>query len=239
MALPLTSGFRVTARDLEILCWIGRQRFAEAGQVARRFAMDERNTYRRLRGLVRGELLDHRRVFHAVPGVYIATRFGLAAAGLVLPGPRLDIRTYAHDLAAVSLLIELEAEFGRAALRTERELRSRDAGNPERPRYAVRRGTNRGRRGLHFPDLAVELDGDKPLAVEIELTAKGATRLDSIVWAYVRGRHIASVRYYAARAAVLGVERAVGRAGAQDLFDIRKLEEHDSCSISNHTVAAA
>ena len=225
MEAALTAGFRVTARDIEMLRWIGRLRFAEANQVARRFAMDERNAYRRLRGLVAGELVSHHRVFHAMPGAYSATPAGLLCAGLGLPRPRLDIRTYAHDRAAASVAIELEAEFGPAALRTERELRSHDSGDPQRPRYAVRRGYERGRGGLHFPDLAVELDAGRPLAVEIELSAKGARRLDSIVRAYVGGRHLDSVRYYAAPAALGAVARAVDRAGAQDLFDIRALEE--------------
>jgi len=214
----------VTARDIEMLRWIGRLRFAEANQVARRFAMDERNAYRRLRGLVARELIVHQRVFHAMPGVYCSTSSGLVCAGLRLPRPRLDIRTYAHDRAAASVTIELEAEFGPPAVRTERELRSHDAGDPPRPRYAVRRGYGLGRRGLHFPDLAIELDDGKSLAVEIELTAKGTRRLDSIVRAYLGGRHHC-VRYYAAPAALGGVERAVARAGARDLFDIRALEQ--------------
>ena len=214
----------MTARDIEMLRWIGRLRFAEANQVARRFAMDERNAYRRLRGLVARELIAHQRVFHALPGAYSSTASGLIAAGLQLPRPRLDIRTYAHDRAAASVTIELEAEFGPAAVRTERELRSHDAGDPPRPRYAVRRGYGLGRRGLHFPDLAIELDDGKSLAVEIELTAKGTRRLDSIVLAYLSGRHHC-VRYYAAPAALGGVERAVARAGARDLLDIRALEQ--------------
>ncbi len=41
MEAALTPGFQVTARDIEMLRWIGRLRFAEANQVARRFAMDE------------------------------------------------------------------------------------------------------------------------------------------------------------------------------------------------------
>lgn len=224
MTLPLVEGFQFTERDLQMVGWIGRLRFAEAGQVAARFRMDERNAYRRLRGLVCGGLLDHRRVFHAVPGAYCATSFGLTAAGLGLPRPRVDIRTYRHDRVAAAVLIELEREFGEAAVVTERELRSRDAGNPAEPRYAVRRGGDRSRRGLHFPDLAVELESGRPLAVEVELTAKGAGRLDSIVRAYVLARQLDSVRYYTAPAAHEGVLRAIDRAGAHDLFDVRSLE---------------
>ena len=56
--------------------WIGRLRFAEARQVAARFGMDERNAYRRLRGLVTAELLHHCRIFHGEPGAYAATKVG-------------------------------------------------------------------------------------------------------------------------------------------------------------------
>jgi hypothetical protein len=218
--------FRLTDRDIAIVRWVGRLRFVEARQVAARFRMDERNAYRRLRGLVAAELLHHRRVFHAEPGAYAATKAGLAAAGVPLPPPRLDIRTYEHDRRAAELAIELEREFGEHAVLTERELRSADGGNPDRPRYAVRRGRERTRRGLHFPDLVVEHDGERPLAVEVELSGKGTARLASIVRAYVAARHLAGVRYYASRQAIRGVTRAVAAARAESIIEVRELEEH-------------
>lgn len=219
-------GFRVTDRDLAMVRWIGRLRFAEAAQVGRRFGLDERHVYRRLRGLVRAGLLDHRRVFHNQPGAYWATRAGLDATDLRLPPAGIDIRTYEHDRLAAVATIALEDEFGPEAIVTERELRSLDAA-AETPRYAVARGgrAQLGRSGLHFPDLAVDGRDGRPLAVEVELTAKGRGRLDSIVAGYVRARHIAGVRYYAAPAARTGLERAIARAGAGHLFDIHETKE--------------
>ena len=218
-------GFRVTRRDLAVVGWLGRLRFAEAAQVARRFALSERHAYRRLRGLVALGLLDHRRVFHNQPGVYWATRAGLDATGLRLPPAGIDIRTYDHDRLAAAVAIDLAGEFSPEVIVTERELRSLDAA-ADTPRYAVRRGSaDSGRRGLHFPDLAVAGSDGRPLAVEVELTAKGRGRLDSIVAAYVRARHIAGVRYYAAPAAMAGLERAVARARAGSLFDLHTTKE--------------
>jgi hypothetical protein len=214
-------GFRVTARDLAVVGWLGRLRFAEAAQVARRFALSERHAYRRLRGLVALGLLDHRRVLHNQPGAYWATRAGLDAAGLRLPPAGIDIRTYDHDRLAAAVAIDLADEFDPDAIVTERELRSLDAA-ADSPRYAVVRP---GRRGLHFPDLAVDGSEGRPLAVEVELTAKGRGRLDSIVAGYVRARHIAGVRYYATPAAMPGLERAIERARAGSLFDLHTTKE--------------
>lgn len=231
-------GFRVTSRDVAVVRWIGRCRFALAGQVAGRFAMDERNAYRRLRGLVGLGLLEHRRVFHAQPGVYLATVAGLQTAAVELPRARVDIRTYRHDRIAVEVLVELEREFGRERLVTERELRSREGQGSEGLRYAVRLGGEATRRGLHFPDLAVESENGRPLVVEVELAVKGRARLESIVGAYVRGRHVGGVRCYAAPAARAAVGRAVSRASAGELFDLRPLEDLVDLG-SEHRVAAA
>jgi hypothetical protein len=86
--------------------------------------------------------------------------------------------------------------------------------------------------------LAVELDGGPTLAIEVELSAKGRRRLESIVAAYVRARHVAGVRYYAAPAAYRGVERVVARAGAQGLFEIRIWKEWDDSASTRGGAAA-
>ena len=119
-------GFRVTARDREIVRWIGRLRMATAGQVADRFELGRAVSYARLSGLVRLGLLEHARIFHAAPGVYLATRAGLASVDLALPPARVDLRTYDHDLELSELVAELEREFGAARIVTEREMRGAD-----------------------------------------------------------------------------------------------------------------
>lgn len=71
---------------------------ATAAHVAERFQVGRAVGYARLSGLVRLGLLDHARIFHASPGVYLATRAGLAAVDVELPPARVDLRTYDHDL---------------------------------------------------------------------------------------------------------------------------------------------
>ena len=206
-------GFRVTARDKEILRWIGRLRMASATQVAERFHLGRAVTYARLAGLVRLGLLEHARVFHGAPGVYLATRAGLAAVDLELPPARIDLRTYAHDLELSSLVRQLEREHGRAGVSTEREMRAADTqlglAPAEAPRFGIPLAgahgqlqlTPAGHQRLHFPDCAVALrcgeTSSGMLTVELERTAKGRTRLRRILAGYVAARHITTVRYYA------------------------------------------
>jgi hypothetical protein len=102
----------MTPRDKEILRWIGRLRMASATQVARRFGLGRAVAYARLSGLVRLRVLEHERIFHAAPGVYLATRAGLAFVDLALPPSCIDLRTYDHDLELSGLVAELESELG-------------------------------------------------------------------------------------------------------------------------------
>jgi hypothetical protein len=231
-------GFRVTARDKQIVRWIGRLRIVTAAQVGERFGVGRAVTYARLGGMVRLGLLDHARVFYGQPGVYLATRPGLSIGDLELPPARIDVRTYAHELELSSVVVELEREFGPARVKTEREMRAAETPLGSRPsnrqRFAVplsgARGqlqlTPAGHPRLHFPDCAVfgasGEAADGVLAVELERTAKGRARLRRIVAAYVGARHIASVRYYAVDERVRRlVEREVAAQRAHTLIDVR------------------
>ncbi len=233
-----TRGFRLTARDKEIVRWIGRLRMVTAAQVGERFGLCRAVTYARLGGMVRLGLIDHARIFHCQPGVYLATRSGLSIADLELPPARIDIRTYAHDVELTSVVVELERELGPERVRTEREMRATDTAlggrPPEEQQFAVPLSGARGQLQLtpagfprlHFPDCAVvgasgEAD-DEVLAIELERTAKGRPRLRRILAAYVGARHIAAVRYYVVDERVrLLVEREVAAQRAHSLIAVR------------------
>lgn len=228
----------MTARDKEIVRRIGRLRMACATQVAERFDLGRAVTYARLGGLVRLGLLEHTRIFHGAPGVYLATRAGLAAVDLELPPARIDLRTYTHDLKLTSLVSELESEHRRERVSTEREMRAADApvgGTPaEGPRFAIPLAgahgqlqlTPAGRQRLHFPDCAVARRCGETstgmLAIELERTAKGRARLRRILAGYVAARHITAVRYYARGDRVRDlVESEVAALRANALIEVR------------------
>ncbi|MGH3118619.1 MAG: hypothetical protein ACRDQ2_16200 [Gaiellales bacterium] len=199
----------MTPRDREIVRWIGRHRMVTAGQVAEQFEIGRSQCYARLTGLVRLGLLVHERLLHGEPGVYRALRSGLDSAGLALPPASIDLRTYLHDLQLTSLVTELErAARAGARVWTERELRAIDTPGgraPERyePRFAALLGrggqlrlTPAGSPRVHFPDAVIEDPIDGISAIELELTAKGRSRVRAILQAYVAARHISRVRYY-------------------------------------------
>jgi len=245
------TGFRATERDLEIVMFVGRHRAVEGRQVAERFGMHLSNAHRRLGALVRGGLLEHRRLLHGRPGVYLATRAGLELVGLELPAARVDLRTYEHDVELVWLALELEQEFGRAAVVTERELRSREVsaaraadreGHLLRPRYAVR--TGRGVERLHFPDLVVEGGGPRGglLAVELERTSKGAARRRQIIGAYQGAVQVEQVRYYCRADTWRPVERTVKELRANQVervFDLRPWQPRAAVAGGMAAAAAA
>lgn len=213
---------RLTDRDLEVVAWLARQRVATAMQVARLFEVDLSKAYRRLRAMVVRGLVRHERVFHLEPGVYLATASGIGCIDLQLPPPKLDIRTLRHDLRVTALCVSyLRSEV---PVTTEREMRAIDSCG-ERPRYAaVLSGeAASGRPRLHFPDLLVESDGRR--AIEVELTPKRRRRLDQIIGAYVRARHLDGVVYYVRTCQVERLVReAAERTHADDLVQVRRLD---------------
>ena len=179
-------GVRITERDLAIVQWLSRVRFATAEQVARQFALSERVAYRRLRAGVAEELVWHKQPLVGVPGVYGATNTGAQVAKSPLSGSRWDWRHHDHTLAVVDLMIAIGQHYPEAAVQTERELAA--------ALYA--QGLPRGERS-HLPDGVLRL-GDRVVALEVELTAKSATRLQAIFRQYARQREYTDVWYYAA-----------------------------------------
>ena len=227
-------GFRITARDDEIVRFIGAHSGVEARQLAYWLDVDRSNLQRRLARLIDCGLLDHRRVLHGRPGLYRATHAGLARASLALPLARINVAQYDHSLELVWLHVELEREFGPSGILTERVLRSSELraadqaerfGEPYEPRYAARAASAAG--GLHFPDLAVELGGPRGglLCVELELSFKTVARRAEIIAGYLASSQIERVRYYATADQLRALERTLAAESAREpgeVFELRR-----------------
>lgn len=226
-----SSGFRITARDVEIVRFVGLQVAVEARQIAVWQQMDKAHVFRRCKRLVKLGLLRQARVVHGRPGLYLATKAGLEFAELSLPVAKLNLWSYAHAVELIWLYIDLEREFGPGRVLTERQIRTLEgraaweaerARTRHRPRHAL--AGSGGPRSLHFPDLVVENGAPQGglLFVELELTVKASERRREIVRAYVRGSHVERVRYYAAGEALRAMQRTVARERAGEFVELRE-----------------
>lgn len=209
----------VTARDREVVAWVGRLGAAGATDVRVRFGLGRTAGYRRLAACVERELLEQVRLLHGEPGLYVATRAGLRWAGLEQLGPcRVSVGAFEHWQACATLAAALGA--GGHEVWSERDLRTAER---ESGRLIASVRVGQAER-LHQPDLVLRpgTEGER-VAVEVELSVKSAHRLEAICRGWARARHLAGVRYYAAPAPARAVQRAVREVRAEDVIEIRPL----------------
>lgn len=185
-------GLRLTGRDLNVLRFVTRHGFTTAEQVGSHSFSSWRNNrpelevsmtmvYRRLKKLVDADLLKHEYVLHGKPGVYLATRRCAELVEVGVPPAKVDLKSFAHDLAVVDLALALEAQPDWI---TERQIRSKAVS-------AAREGGGRiswsGRLG-RVPDGLLVSPWGEAWAVELEISGKDNARYLDVFRGCV-GRH--------------------------------------------------
>lgn len=232
----LTRRGRLTTRDLEIVAWLGRVRFASLEQLGRRFSLGRSQRFHRI-GLLGdlGFVERHPQLFGIGPPLVLATGKGLSAANTMLalrePGVLspadlapgfVDARSFTHDSELVDLCIDYEQAGARVLC--ERELVSlAKRAETEPGRYALELGPSDDRQ-LHFPDLLIEEDGSRT-AIELEIAEKTKTRLREILRGYGRARLIDRVLYLCPRPVVkTRVQKLAKELGIDDVVEVRSHE---------------
>jgi len=174
----------------------------------------------RLRALAGAGYLAPHRIFAGQPTAYQINRKGLAAIGSALPAPQLDLRAHAHDVGVAWLWLAARAgTFGPlSAVVSERTMRSMDARRDDQPDkffgpLGVRLGGTgpAGRERLHYPDLMLVTSDGRRIAVELELSAKGAARRERILAGYGADARIDAVLYLVERPALATAIRSSAR----------------------------
>lgn len=228
--------FTLTEHDGELLSFLADHRAALAAQLAIATGLTELTVRRRLRALLAAGLISERRVLHRQPAAYLITERGLRTTGSPLHARGLNLQGYVHDLGAAWLwLAARDGAFGPVdEVLSERQLRSRD-GLP-RPggdapadgaleRWGVRQfglGPG-GAERLHYPDLLLETNGGRRVALELELTGKSRRRLEGILAGYGADPRVDAVVYVVADDRLEAkVRRAAARAGASDKVFVRR-----------------
>jgi hypothetical protein len=194
------SAVRLTDRDLELLAFVARHRLVHTGHVAALLGVAEKRAGDILGRLDRGGYVRPETVFAGQRACYRVRRKGVDAIGSGLRAPRVDLRSFEHDMGLAWLwLAARRGTFGpvREAL-SERQLRSHDEA-PDRtePPLAVRIGGfgPGGRERLHYPDLLLLRPDGRRIALELELTSKSRRRLEGILAAYGADPRIDAVLY--------------------------------------------
>jgi hypothetical protein len=219
--MPAKRTDHISKRDLEVLDYIARfgvvPRYAVAHWANTR-ATVTRTRERRLEkeGLIRVE-----RGYGPIGPVALATKLGLKASGRrELRPARLSLAALTHDTIVSELAADLE-RLGQTVL-SEREIlaRERAVGEP-----VLSASLPSGR--IHRADLVrIEPDGTPREAIEVELSTKGAARLDELMrgWrrAVLDGR-VTGVVYRCAPRTLPYVRRAVERTRTEAVVTVEPL----------------
>ena len=222
-------GPRLTQRDLETLSFLAEQRLALSAQVAVLLGTSAGTAASRLTRLADAKLLRREPAFPGDSPWYRITRRGLAVIESPLPTPKLDLRSYQHDVGVAWLW--LAARGGALGpvdeILGERRLRSLDGARaPGEEALAVRLGGfgPHGRERLHYPDLVLRTADGRRIALELELTPKTRTRLETILGGYGADCRFDGVVYLVERAAIArSVRNAARRLDVSDLVAIRRV----------------
>lgn len=228
------NGVLITERDHALLAFMAEHRLILGGHVQVLLGISADAARARLRSLRAAGLLAGERFFYGQPHCWWITSKGLAVIDSRLPPPRIDLRSYWHDvgLGWVRLAAERGA-FGQLhQIVSERTMRSRDGaraqgpldmGQREEP-FGVRLGGTgpAGRERLHYPDLLLITPHQRRIAVELELTTKNRTRRERILAGYGADYRIDAVLYLVDRPAVArAVEGSAARLALASMVQVQ------------------
>jgi DNA-binding MarR family transcriptional regulator len=210
-------------REREIVRWVARLGAVSVGQIGSRFGVGRSVAYELVRRVVAAGLLERTRALVGDPTLISATAAGIAYAGLGLPTASIRIGEVDHWLACADVAIELERRHGPERVLTDRELRFEEQLTGKPTASAKLGETRNGYWRLHYPDLAV-VDGDCTTVYEVELTPKSRRRLETIIRAWRRARHVERCVYLcAASPTQQAVEGAIRRVRAAERVRVVEL----------------
>jgi hypothetical protein len=233
--------------QLAIVRWTTRFGFATAPALAQHGGWTLASARGRLRAAERAGLLSARRVLADAPTLYTVTREGLRESGVRgLEPARVSVSGAPHAVECARVAAALERAYPDHHVMSERELRrdEREAGVPLAS-ASLGDGPD-GSALLHRPDVVLwpEHPAELPVAVEVELTVKGARRLLEICRAWARCRCVAGTLYLAAPEVQRPLARAIAHARADGriamvALDVLDAQGTTSTAEEHHQRAAA
>ena len=214
---------RVT-REREIVSWIGRMGAVSVEHVRRRWEVGRSVAYALVARLVEAGLIERVATLPGDPTLLRATHDGLRYARLGLAVAKVNPGQVDHWLACGDVAVWAEGQWGTDGLMSERELRFAELDSRRPIGSAVVGELPSGRELLHRPDLLVT-DNGSPVAIEVELTPKAPRRLEQLVRAWRRARHVDQVLYVVPSGPTeRAVRRAIDRKAARERVEVLELD---------------
>ena len=169
-------------------------------------------------------MLERTQTLAGDPTLISATAAGITYAGLGLPPATIRIGEVDHWLACADVALELERRHGPESVLTDRELRFQEQLTGKPIASAKLGETRNGYWRLHYPDLAV-VEDECTTAYEVELTPKSQRRLETIVRAWRRARHVDRCVYLCPPGRTQqAVERVIKRVRAEERVHVVNLQ---------------
>jgi hypothetical protein len=211
---------RISSRDIEVLEFIARFGIVPRTAVATWAGTGRTVTLTRERRLREAGLIEVRTGIGGEAKLLACTRDGLRVSGHgELHMARFSLASVGHESAVAKLAAAIERQGGRTL--SEREILAQERAHGSRVYSAELPG---GR--LHRADLIRATDGRPPEAIEVELAAKGTTRLDELLRAWRRavaeGR-LGGVAYRCGPSIARVVRRAIERTRTASAISVEEL----------------
>lgn len=201
-----------------MLSFAARLGITTAGALAVELGVSHASASARLAAAARAGLLTACRPLHGRPTLYAATAAGIRASGESGLGVcTVSVANAEHLIACAEVAAALRRLCPELTIAGERELR-RDEERGGAPLASARLpGDGPDRPRLHRPDLVLwpaDPAGGLPIAIEVELTAKGSRRLQGICRAWARSRLLGGVIYLAPPKLHPLLQRSIAAVGA-------------------------
>lgn len=176
---------RLTERDVQILRFINDFGFCEIKHIEKQFQFKKPRSYQVMKRLIAMDLVNHEQIFHGRHGIYRLTKKGAGFTDLP-PLNRLPLDYYYHEVKLVDLYLTLMAQYPGSDWRSERHLQQEKCQNGF-GQFA------------HVADGLLTLPDGKKIAIELELSLKGRTRIERILKGYATQFHLDEIWYFCTR----------------------------------------
>jgi DNA-binding MarR family transcriptional regulator len=229
---PPRNRIQLTEPDLELLRFLAEHRLALVDHAGVLLDRSPKTASARLARLSAAGYVRSERMFVGRPTMHLITPAGLRVVGSTIEAPRIDARTYQHDVGVAWLWLAARAgTFGPLqGIIGERRMRSHDGARESGPASPEPLGIRlggvgpRGQERLHYPDLLLRTADGRRVALELELSSKGRTRLETILVGYGSDPRIDGVVYLVDKASVArSVTEAARRLGVSSRVHIQRV----------------